>query len=81
MRRQFFLRIVGIACLVKKFVRGEKMQGLAEGVSTSSALMRLARQSNTELPICNAVYRMLYENVSPTDALEQLFIRNLKKEF
>lgn len=65
----------------EKFVRGEKMQGLAEGVSTSSALMRLARQSNTELPICNAVYRMLYENVSPTDALEQLFIRNLKKEF
>lgn len=65
----------------EKFVRKESMQGLAEGVSTSKALMLLARQSQTELPICTAVYRMLYEQISPEEAMEQLFIRDLKKEF
>lgn len=65
----------------EKFVRGESMQGLAEGVSTSQAMQLLAKLSDTDIPICTAVYRMLYENISPEDALEQLFLRGLKKEF
>ncbi|MEI3416288.1 MAG: hypothetical protein V8Q43_01805 [Christensenellaceae bacterium] len=65
----------------EKFVRGESMQGLAEGVSTSQAMQLLAKRSDTDIPICTAVYRMLYENISPEDALEQLFLRGLKKEF
>lgn len=65
----------------EKFVRKEPMQGLAEGVSTSKALMLLAQQSQTELPICTAIYRMLYENLSPEEAMEQLFLRDLKNEF
>ena len=56
------------------------MQGLAEGVSTSKALMLLAQQSQTELPICTEVYRMLYENLSPEEAMEQLFLRYFKNE-
>ena len=48
----------------EKFVRGESMQGLAEGVSTSQAMQLLAKRSDTDIPICTAVYRMLYENIS-----------------
>jgi glycerol-3-phosphate dehydrogenase len=34
-----------------------------------------------ELPICNAVYEVLYHGQDAAAALEKLFLRSLKKEF
>ena len=63
------------------FVRREKYDKLAEGYYTVRAITALAEEHGVELPICNAVYRVLYENAPPADVLQSLFMRSLKLEF
>ena len=62
-------------------VKGEKFDKLAEGYYTADALMRLSRRYEVELPICRAVYGVLYGGMDPRCALEALFTRSLKTEF
>ena len=62
-------------------VRGEAHEGLAEGYYTVKALVELAEKYSVELPICRAVYRVIYEGASPTEEMEMLFSRSLKNEF
>lgn len=63
------------------FIAGEKCEWLAEGYYTVCALMKLEEMYNVELPICNTVYDVLYQDVEPKEALEKLFGRRLKTEF
>ncbi len=63
------------------FVKGESFDKLAEGVSTCKALKKLATDYQTELPICEAVYKMLFEGSDPQETLNQLFSRDIKAEF
>lgn len=63
------------------FVSGEKFAKLAEGVSTVEALKHLAREYEVELPICNAVYEILFEDKEPKEKLLDLFLRPIKFEF
>ncbi len=63
------------------FAKGESYDQLAEGYYTAKAMMDLAERYDVELPICTAVYRVLYENAPPKDALQALFDRSLKMEF
>ena len=62
-------------------VRGEKFDKLAEGYYTADALVRLGKKRGVELPICEAVYRALYQGADPRAEIEGLFTRALKKEF
>ena len=62
-------------------VKGERFDKLAEGYYTVDALMRLSKKHGVELPICEAVYRALYEGEDPRTAIESLFNRELKTEF
>ena len=62
------------------FARGEKFDKLAEGYYTVDALVRLGKKHNVELPICEAVYAVLYENADPAATIEGLFTRALKNE-
>jgi glycerol-3-phosphate dehydrogenase (NAD(P)+) len=62
-------------------VKGEQFKSLAEGYHTVPALVKLAKEKSVDLPICNAVYQVLYEGVKPEYALMKLFDRNQKKEF
>ena len=62
-------------------VRGEKQSGLAEGYYTVKALIELSERYSVELPICRAVYDVIYEGASPTEEMERLFSRSLKSEF
>lgn len=64
-------------CLVK----GETYGKLAEGYYTAPALVKMAKELSVDLPICDAVYKVLYEDLKPTDALALLFDRTQKKEF
>ena len=48
---------------------------VAEGVATAEALRRLCRKLRVEMPICDAVYRVLYEDLSPREAVLQLLKR------
>lgn len=63
------------------YVKGESVEGLAEGYYTVCALMKLCESYGTEMPICSAVYEILYKNKKPEDALDALFGRKPKKEF
>lgn len=63
------------------FVRGEEFGKLAEGVSTVEALKYLAQKYEVELPICNAVYQIIFENKDPKEKLLDLFLRPIKFEF
>ncbi|TCW58114.1 glycerol-3-phosphate dehydrogenase (NAD(P)+) [Bacillus thuringiensis] len=63
------------------FVLGQKFDKLAEGVSTVKALKELAKQYDVELPISNALYKILFESKDAKDILEELFLRPVKFEF
>lgn len=62
-------------------VKGEKFDNLAEGYYTAKALMKLAELYDVDLPICHAVYTVLYENASVKEAIAGLFDRSIKPEF
>ena len=63
------------------FVKGERSDGLAEGYYTVKALMELSERYAVELPICTAVYNVIYENASVEEEMEKLFSRSIKSEF
>jgi len=65
----------------EKFVRGEEYRELAEGYYTAKALHSIAAERGVELPICEAVYRILYEGRDVREELGRLFHRSLKNEF
>jgi glycerol-3-phosphate dehydrogenase (NAD(P)+) len=65
----------------ESFIKGQKYEKLAEGYYTAEALMFLSEKYSTPLPICEAVYNILYKNEDPKEALNELFSRRLTNEF
>ena len=63
------------------FVKGENFGKLAEGYATTRAMVLLGKRYNVELPICEAVYRILYEQADPASVLAGLFERKIVTEF
>ena len=63
------------------YVKGEEFKSLAEGYYTVKALVEMGEKHGVDLPICNAVYTILYENASPEKTLDNLFRRDTKSEF
>ncbi len=55
-------------------------KSVVEGYRTTEAFYGLCRERRIEAPILTEVYRILYENKSPADALAALMSRELKKE-
>ncbi len=56
------------------------MKMVAEGVKTSRAAYKLSRKLGVEMPITEAVYQVIYENVEPSEAVKSLMTRALKPE-
>ena len=56
------------------------MQMVAEGLKTAGAAYHLARKLGVEMPIVEQMYRILYEDHSPQDAIKRLMTRELKDE-
>ena len=54
---------------------------LAEGYYTVKALRNLGKSYGVELPICEAVYEVLYEEKDVRESFGKLFQRSLKNEF
>jgi glycerol-3-phosphate dehydrogenase (NAD(P)+) len=54
---------------------------VAEGVYTAREVYRIAQQHGVEMPICDAVYRVLYENLPADKAVEALLSRQPGNEF
>ena len=73
--------------LGKKIGEGEKiskilseMRMVAEGVKTAKSVYNLSRKLGIEMPICHAIYHILYDNFSPKEAVHMLMTRDLKRE-
>lgn len=58
-----------------------KLGHVAEGVYTVREVHSLAQRLGVDMPICEAVYRIIYEQVSATEAVEALLNRSPNQEF
>ncbi|HEY2772916.1 MAG TPA: NAD(P)H-dependent glycerol-3-phosphate dehydrogenase [Candidatus Binatia bacterium] len=76
--RQVGLRL-GRGETIESILGGMRM--VAEGVRNTKSVRDLARRQNVEMPIVECAYKVLYEGMSPGQALEELFGRSLKPEF
>ncbi|MBW2568109.1 MAG: NAD(P)-dependent glycerol-3-phosphate dehydrogenase [Deltaproteobacteria bacterium] len=57
-----------------------EMRMVAEGVKTAKSVYNLSKKLGVEMPISNEIYHILYDDISPKDALYRLMTRNLKQE-
>lgn len=69
---------IGQGMKLKEVLAGMKM--VAEGIKTSHSVYHLSRKVGVEMPICDSVYQILFEDAEPTAALHQLMTRELKDE-
>ena len=53
---------------------------VVEGVLAAGAVRNVAQRAGVEMPICEQVYRVVYEGVAPKDAVKELMSRALKPE-
>ncbi len=58
----------------------DSMQMVAEGVWNSKVVHDLAKQMNVEMPICDLVYALCYEEFDAHKAVEAMMTRELKSE-
>jgi glycerol-3-phosphate dehydrogenase (NAD(P)+) len=65
----------------EEFVQNQDFNKLAEGVATIKAMLQLSKQYDTQLPICNALYQVIYEKKDASQTLTDLFLRPVKFEF
>ena len=56
------------------------MNMIAEGVKTTKSVLQWSRRNNVEMPITEAVYKVLFEKMDPKDAVNELMTRNAKDE-
>lgn len=56
------------------------MDGVAEGVSTTAAVWKLARQLGLEMPITEKIYQILYTGIAPQKAATELMSIETKHE-
>ena len=68
--------------------KGEKAEDIlsdtkmiAEGVYTSKSAYELSKKYNIEMPITSKVYKTLFENKNPNDAIQDLMKRDAKNEW
>lgn len=65
----------------ESYILGEPYRELAEGYYTVKAMLNLGKNYGVELPICRAVYEILYKDKYAKEVLNELFTRSLKNEF
>jgi glycerol-3-phosphate dehydrogenase (NAD(P)+) len=58
----------------------EEIQQVVEGVLAAKAVHEVSQRTNVEMPICEQIYRILYEGAPPADAVVALMTRALKPE-
>ncbi len=71
----------------KKIGEGKKlneilseMNMVAEGVKTAKSIYNLSKKIDIEMPICQEIYNILYNDASPEEAAHRLMNRDLKQE-
>ena len=76
-------RRMGLALAAGKTVKEAEaeIQQVVEGVLAAEAVHRVAREQEVEMPICEQIYRILYQGAEPREAVATLMKRELKPEF
>lgn len=74
-RNRTFGNMIGRGYSVKSTMFEMKM--VAEGYYASSSIFKLIEKSELKMPICSAVYRILYDKMSP--AIEMQILKGLLK--
>ncbi len=70
---------LGRGMKLEEILAGMKM--VAEGVKTTRSAYFLARKWDVEMPITEQVYKVLYEDKDPGEAVKELMSRELKEEW
>lgn len=65
----------------EKFARNEDFGKLAEGVPTLKAVKLIADKEGIDMPISQALYRVIYEKADIKETIRAMFDRTLKQEF
>ena len=65
----------------EKFAKGEDFGKLAEGVPTLKAVKLIADERHIDMPICQALYQVIYEKQDIKSTIRNLFTRHIKQEF
>ncbi|MCX7881668.1 MAG: NAD(P)-dependent glycerol-3-phosphate dehydrogenase [Brevinematales bacterium] len=63
---------------IEEILSGMKM--VAEGVETVKPVLKMASEVGVDMPICQAVYTVLYDHSHPLEVMKQLMVRPLKDE-
>ena len=58
----------------------DSMEMVAEGVETARSIYELTQKHNIDMPICEQIYHVLFEDVSPRQAILELMGRELVDE-
>jgi len=70
--------------LVRPTSDRRRLEGISaevvEGVATTKSVVELAERSDVEMPIVRAVSAILYDGLSPREAIAMLMSRALKDE-
>lgn len=65
----------------EKLAKGEDFGKLAEGVPTLKAVKIIADKEGIDMPICQALYKVIYEKLDIKSTIKDMFNRDLKQEF
>ena len=57
-----------------------KSHMVVEGVKSAFSIKKLSEKYEIEMPICESVFKVLYENADPVEEVNSLMTRNLKSE-
>ena len=57
-----------------------EMRMVAEGVKTTRSVYNLSKKLGVDLPICNEVYKVLFEDAPVKETVDRLMTRSLKHE-
>ncbi|SVD30086.1 uncharacterized protein METZ01_LOCUS382940, partial [marine metagenome] len=57
------------------------MKMVAEGVETTRSIYDLSRKKDIEMPICEQIYQVLFEDIPPRQAILELMGRELVDEY
>ncbi|MEX0769430.1 MAG: NAD(P)H-dependent glycerol-3-phosphate dehydrogenase [Balneolaceae bacterium] len=77
-RNRFVGYHIGQGKTLEEITSGMNM--VAEGVKTTRSVHQWAKRNQVEMPITEAVYHVLFEDVEPLDVLYELMTRNPKEE-
>ena len=56
------------------------MEMVAEGVTTTKSIYNIIKNKNIDMPICEKIYEVLFNNIDPRTAILDLMGRDLIDE-